>query len=125
MTYGMQAHIVREMENPGSGLAGLSRPKRQPSPGAEVGGEVDEALAMFWYRNLLRPGTDNPEVDPDWGIHVNADALVEWAAGIATAMERDGVPNASTVSIDLAFIFGFDHCFFHHPYLVPAGCMLR
>ena len=114
MTYGMQGHIVREMGTPGSGLAGLSRPKRQPSPGAEVGGEVDEALAMFWYRNLLHPGTDNPEVDPDWGIHVNADALVEWAAGIATAMERDGVPNAPTVSIDLAFIFGFDHCFFHH-----------
>ncbi|MBC28157.1 MAG: hypothetical protein CMB26_00365 [Euryarchaeota archaeon] len=101
------------MDSAGSGLELRENP-RTPSPGAEVGGEVDEALSMFWYRNLLRAGTDSPEVDPDWGIHVNADALVEWAAGIATAMERDGVANASTLSLDLAFIFGFDHCFFHH-----------
>ncbi len=114
MTYGVQRNFVRQMESPGGGLAGLSRPERSPSPGADVGGEIDEALAMFWYRDLLRAGTDAPEVDPDWGIHVNADALVEWAAGIATAMERDGVANAPTLSLDLAFIFGFDHCFFHH-----------
>jgi len=105
---------MRQMETPGGGLAGLSRPERTPSPGADVGGEIDEALSMFWYRDMLRTNWDTPEIDPDWGIHVNADALVEWAAGIATAMERDGVPNASTLSLDLAFIFGFDHCFFHH-----------
>ena len=101
------------MDSTGSGLELRENP-RTPSPGADVGGEIDEALSMFWYRNLLRAGTDHPEIDPDWGIHVNADALVEWAAGIATAMERDGVANAPTVSLDLAFIFGFDHCFFHH-----------
>ena len=55
----------------GGGLAGLTRPERSRSPWADVGGEIDEALAMFWYRDLLRPGTDSPEVDPDWGIHVN------------------------------------------------------
>ena len=104
---------MRETDSPG-GLAGLSRPERSPSPGSDVGGEIDEALSMFWYRDLLRTGTDSPEIDPDWGIHVNADELVEWAAGIATAMERDGVANAPTLSLDLAFIFGFDHCFFHH-----------
>ena len=108
------AQLVRQTESPGDGLTGLNRPERTPSPGSDVGGEIDEALAMFWYRDLLRAGTDFPEIDPDWGIHVNADALVEWAAGIATAMERDGVPNAPTLSLDLAFIFGFDHCFFHH-----------
>ena len=86
------AQLVRQTESPGRGLTGLNRPERTPSPGSDVGGEIDEALAMFWYRDLLRAGTDFPEIDPDWGIHVNADALVEWAAGIATAMERDGVP---------------------------------
>jgi len=110
----VQRNFVRQIESPDGGLAGLSRPGRSPSPGSEVGGEIDEALSMFWYRDLLRSGTDVPEVDPDWGIHVNADGLVEWAAGIATAMERDGVANAPTLSLDLAFIFGFDHCFFHH-----------
>ncbi|SVE64123.1 uncharacterized protein METZ01_LOCUS516977, partial [marine metagenome] len=114
MTYGVQRAFVRQMESPGGGLSDLTRPERSPSPGSEVGGEIDEALSMFWYRDLLRSGTDSPEVDPDWGIHVNADALVEWSAGIATAMERDGVVNAPTLSLDLAFIFGFDHCFFHH-----------
>lgn len=108
------AQLVRQTESPGGGLAGLNRPERTPSPGSDVGGEIDEALAMFWYRDLLRAETDSPEVDPDWGIHVNADALVEWAAGIATAMERDGIANAPTLSLDLAFVFGFDHCFFHH-----------
>lgn len=98
----------------GGGLSELRQPERSPSPGTETGGEIDEALSMFWYRNLLRSGKDEPEVDPDWGIHVNSDVLVEWSAGIATAMERDGVPNAPDLALDLAFIFGFDHCFFHH-----------
>jgi hypothetical protein len=114
MTYGVQRNFVRQAESPGSGLAEVNGPERNPSPGSDVGGEIDEALSMFWYRDMLRTDWDTPQIDPDWGIHVNADALVEWAAGIATAMEGDGVPNASTLSLDLAFIFGFDHCFFHH-----------
>ncbi|MBN17451.1 MAG: hypothetical protein CMB37_04760 [Euryarchaeota archaeon] len=105
---------LSRMEVSDTDFAELSRPERKPGPGTDVGGEVDEALSMFWYRSILRNGCDTPEIDPDWGIHVNADALVEWSAGIATAMERDGVVNAPRVSLDLAFIFGFDHCFFHH-----------
>jgi hypothetical protein len=98
------------------GLGQARRPERTPPPGTETNGEMDEALSMFWYRDLLRfkYGTKEPEYDPLWGIHVNADTLVEWTAGIATAMERDGVPNAPDLALDLAFIFGFDHCFFHH-----------
>ena len=76
MTYALQRNFVRQTDSPG-GLAGLSRPERSPSPGSDVGGEIDEALSMFWYRDMLRTGTDTPEIDPDWGIHVNADALVE------------------------------------------------
>ncbi|MDP6900151.1 MAG: hypothetical protein QGF94_04890 [Candidatus Thalassarchaeaceae archaeon] len=98
----------------GMGLAQTRKPGRSPSPGSETGGEIDEALTMFWYHDLLRYGTNEPVIDSDWGIHINADALVEWSAGIATAMERDGVANASDLALDLAFIFGFDHCFFHH-----------
>lgn len=88
---------------------------------------MDEALQAFWYRDLLRAtvlteadAVDaiemgiRPEIEAEWGIHVNADALVEFSAGIATGMERDGVPNASDLALDLCFIFGFDHCFFHH-----------
>ena len=63
------------MDSAGSGLELRENP-RAPSPGAEVGGEVDEALSMFWYRNLLLAGTDSPEIEPDWGIHVIADVLV-------------------------------------------------
>ena len=84
------------MDTAGNGLE-LRRNPRTPSPGAEVGGEIDEALSMFWYRNMLKSGTDHPAIDSAWGIHVNADALVEWAAGISTAMERDGVANAPTL----------------------------
>ncbi len=35
------------MDSAGSGLELRENP-RTPSPGAEVGGEVDEALSMFW-----------------------------------------------------------------------------
>ena len=108
----MIAAIRRAMEDPTIGEDVFSPPN--PPPDFELGGEVDDALAMFWYRDLLRVGKDIQKIDEYWGIHVNADALVEWAAGIATAMERDGVPNATTLSLDLAFIFGFDHCYFHH-----------
>ena len=68
---------------------------------------------MFWYQDLLRYDFQKNRCihNADWGIHVNADALVEWTAGIATAMERDGLPNAPDLALDLAFIFGFDHCF--------------
>jgi len=97
-----------------SGLVYGRRAPRSPSSGSVVGGEVDEALTAFWYRNLLVAGKEQPEYDDEWGIHINADALVEWSAGIATAMERDGVANASDLALDLCFIFGFDHCFFHH-----------
>ena len=114
MADGRQGDPVHLKHTGGGGLSELRRPDRSPPAGAETGGEVDEALAMFWYRDLLRRDTDVPEVDEDWGIHVNADALVEWSAGIATAMERDGVANAPDLALDLAFIFGFDHCFFHH-----------
>ena len=99
-----------------SGPAEIRKPSRIPPPGTETGGEVDEALSMFWYHNLLRYDYQKERLthNSDWGIHVNADALVEWTAGIATAMERDGLPNTPDLALDLAFIFGFDHCFFHH-----------
>ena len=97
------------MDSAGSGLELRENP-RTPSPGAEVGGEVDEALSMFWYRNLLKAGTDAPEVDPDWGIHVNADALVEWAAGIALQWKEMVWP-MHPLSLDLAFIFGLTTVF--------------
>ena len=97
-----------------TGLVYGRRAPRSPGSGSVLGGEVDEALNAFWYRDLLIPGNDLPEYDEEWGIHINADALVEWSAGIATSMERDGVANASDLALDLCFIFGFDHCFFHH-----------
>ena len=94
----------------------IRKPSRIPPPGTETGGEVDEALSMFWYVDLLNYDYQKGRCvhNTDWGIHVNADVLVEWTAGIATAMERDGLPNAPELALDLAFIFGFDHCFFHH-----------
>jgi len=88
--------------------------------GPTTTGETDEALRCFWYRPLLRRSSAEPTQDSDWGIHVNADCLAELSAEIATAMERDGVANAPDLSLDLAFIFGFDHEYFHH--LVDSGC---
>ena len=100
------AQLVRQTESPGRGLTGLNRPERTPSPGSDVGGEIDEALAMFWYRDLLRAETDSPEVDPDWGIHVNADALVEWAAGMteASTTRRFSVPRTRNLSSTTALV---------------------
>ena len=88
--------------------------------GPSTRGEVDDALRCFWYRPLLRRGADEPTQDVDWGIHIDADCLAELSAEIATAMERDGVANAPDIALDLAFIFGFDHEYFHH--LVDSGC---
>jgi len=82
-------------------------------------GEVDPGLRCFWYRPLLQREAPEPVQDEDWGIHVDADCLAELSAAIATAMERDGVANAPDLALDLAFIFGFDHEYFHH--LVDSG----
>ena len=82
--------------------------------GPETMGEVDIGLRAFWYRPMLLRNTIDVEVDIDWGIHCNADALAEQAAIMANRMNEDGVEEAEMLALDLAFIFGFDHEYFHH-----------
>ena len=82
--------------------------------GPETMGEVDIGLRAFWYRPMLLRNTIDVEVDIDWGIHCNADALAEQAAIMANRMNEDGIEEAEMLALDLAFIFGFDHEYFHH-----------
>ena len=98
------------MDSADSGLELRENP-RTPSPGAEVGGEVDEALSMFWYRNLLRAGTDVPEVDPDWGYCMSR--LTHWLNGLQELplQWKEMVWPMHPLSLDLAFIFGLTTVF--------------
>ena len=82
--------------------------------GPETMREVDIGLRAFWYRPMLLRNTIDVEVDIDWGIHCNADALAEQAAVMANRMNEDGIEEAEMLALDLAFIFGFDHEYFHH-----------
>ena len=59
--------------------------------GPETMGEVDIGLRAFWYRPMLLRNTIDVEVDIDWGIHCNADALAEQAAIMANRMNEDGI----------------------------------
>ena len=62
--------------------------------GPETMGEVDIGLRAFWYRPMLLRNTIDVEVDIDWGIHCNADALAEQAAIMANRMNEDGIEEA-------------------------------
>jgi len=98
-----------------TGMGGLRMGEGTPFiHGPETMGEADVGLRAFWYRPMLRRDSEGPDVDLDWGIHCNADALSEQAAIIANRMNADGMEDVEMLALDLAFIFGFDHEYFHH-----------
>ncbi|DAC22711.1 MAG TPA: hypothetical protein D7H94_05000 [Candidatus Poseidoniales archaeon] len=77
-------------------------------------GENDPGVRCFWYRPMMRIENGRMRPDTDWGIHVESDCLADMAASVAGLMEQDGVVNASDIALDLCFLFGFDHEYFHH-----------
>ena len=80
----------------------------------ETMGEADIGLRCFWYRPMFERQTNELNVNPNWGIHCNADMLAEQAAMIANKMNSNGMDDVEMLALDLAFIFGFDHEYFHH-----------
>ena len=77
-------------------------------------GENDRGLRCFWYSPMMRISEGVMTPNENWGIHVDSDCLANLAATVAGQMEQDGVVNAENIALDLCFLFGFDHEYFHH-----------
>jgi hypothetical protein len=98
-----------------SGMGGLRMDEGKPFVhGPTTMGEADIGLHSFWYKPMFDRAAGEPSVDRDWGIHCNADALANLAAEIANRMNAKGMEDIEMLALDLAFLFGFDHEYFHH-----------
>ena len=84
------------------------------SENPESTGENDRGLRCFWYIPMMKISDGEMSPNEDWGIHVESDCLAGLAANVAGQMEEDGVVNAEGLALDLCFLFGFDHEYFHH-----------
>ena len=80
----------------------------------ESQGENDPGLRCFWYSPMMIVSDGKMKKNNDWGIHIESDCLSELSAFVAGQMEQDGVVNAEYLALDLCFLFGFDHEYFHH-----------
>jgi len=85
---------------------------KEASP--ESQGEHDHGVRCFWYSPMMLIDDGEIQKNEDWGIHIESDCLAELSALVAGQMEEDGVVNAEYLALDLCFLFGFDHEYFHH-----------
>lgn len=85
---------------------------KEASP--ESQGENDPGVRCFWYSPMMIISDGKMKKNEDWGIHVESDCFAELSAVVAGQMEEDGVVNAEYLAMDLCFLFGFDHEYFHH-----------
>ena len=86
--------------------------REEASP--ESQGEHDPGVRCFWYSPMMVIDDGKMKKNEDWGIHIESDCLAELSALVAGQMEEDGVVNAEYLALDLCFLFGFDHEYFHH-----------
>ncbi len=86
--------------------------RKETSP--ESQGECDPGVRCFWYSPMMVINDGKMMKNEHWGIHIESDCLAELSALVAGRMEEDGVVNAEYLALDLCFLFGFEHEYFHH-----------